>query len=287
MIFAINNLPDANAATDGTLMITQEGTVKLLKPSASSTQEHVISVTISADYTLDSSGGLKIDDNSLSGTITIDDGQLIELDIQKIGTYKDLKTLFYSAKFVGESGNISGKIKFVSPLSFESDSTTTVSSGTITAKIGSVKYSSKTTSGELSIQPASQMACDESLWDHVYHPARLEIVDPCKTVSGIIEAKISEKDGDYHIRLKLDSQYSDLVNSVNIAKQHGDLVVEPICQHKVTQTDAVSACVGFDKHLDIPPVGTHVRITGSYVLDNQHGGWAEIHPVTSIERLDN
>ena len=39
---------------------------------------------------------------------------------------------------------------------------------------------------------------------NVYYPSRLQVVDPCKTVSGIIESKKVEKDGDYHIRLKAD-----------------------------------------------------------------------------------
>ena len=136
------------------------------------------------------------------------------------------------------------------------------------------------TSVKFTITPSN--GCDKSLWDHVYHPNRLQIVQQCITVSGTIEKSISEKDGDYHIRVKLDSQYSNLTNSVNDDKQHGDLVVEPICQHKVTQEDAISACQDFNGHIDIPLVGTHVKITGSYVLDLQHGGWAEIHPVTSI-----
>ncbi|AIC16736.1 hypothetical protein NVIE_024720 [Nitrososphaera viennensis EN76] len=34
--------------------------------------------------------------------------------------------------------------------------------------------------------------------------------------------------------------------------------------------------------LNIPAAGTHVMIIGSYVLDQGHFDWAEIHPVTSI-----
>jgi hypothetical protein len=122
--------------------------------------------------------------------------------------------------------------------------------------------------------------CDQSLWSHVYHPSRLQVVDPCKTVSGIIESKKVEKDGDYHIRLKADPQFANLVNSANIKGQLGDLVLEPICVNPVTQPDAVSACQNFHENISIPPVGSHVQVIGSYVLDNQHGGWAEIHPVT-------
>jgi hypothetical protein len=129
--------------------------------------------------------------------------------------------------------------------------------------------------------------CDESLWQHVYKPQRLKIVDDCKTVIGIIEAIRPEDDGDYHILVKLDWQYADLVNEENVQNQHGDLVVETVCQRPVTQHYAVSACLNFDSnHIDIPPVGSHVKVTGSYVLDLQHSGWAEIHPATAIVVLE-
>jgi hypothetical protein len=59
-------------------------------------------------------------------------------------------------------------------------------------------------------------------------------------------------------------------------------VLEPICVNPVTQRDAVSACQNFHENISIATVGSHVQVTGSYVSDNQHGGWAEIHPVTSM-----
>jgi hypothetical protein len=31
-----------------------------------------------------------------------------------------------------------------------------------------------------------------------------------------------------------------------------------------------------------PPLGAHVRVTGPYVLDEGHQGWAEIHPVWAV-----
>jgi hypothetical protein len=127
--------------------------------------------------------------------------------------------------------------------------------------------------------------CDESLWSHVYNPSRLQVVEPCKTVTGIIESIRTERDGDYHIRLKPDPQFSDLINSANVNGQFGDLVLEPICVNPVTQPDAISACHDFHQNINIPPIGTHVQVTGPYVLDKQHGGWAEIHPVTSISEI--
>jgi len=127
--------------------------------------------------------------------------------------------------------------------------------------------------------------CDQTLWKHVYNPTRLQVVTPCKSVLGVIESKRVEKDGDYHIRVKLDPAFSNLINSANIKNQFGDLVVEPICVNAVTQADAISACQNFHQIITIPPIGNHVNITGSYVLDKEHGNWAEIHPVTSITTI--
>jgi hypothetical protein len=131
----------------------------------------------------------------------------------------------------------------------------------------------------------SSNECDQTLWNHVYNPTRLQVVDNCKSVTGIIESKRVEKDGDFHIRVKLDPPFSNMINSANIRNQFGDLVVEPICVNKVTQADAISACQNFHQNISIPPIGSHVKITGSYVLDKEHGSWAEIHPVTSITTI--
>jgi len=133
--------------------------------------------------------------------------------------------------------------------------------------------------------PAEEGKCDQSLWNHVYNPQRLQVVSPCKSVLGVIESKRVEKDGDYHIRVKLDPPFSNLINSANMKNQFGDLVVEPICVNRVTQADAISACQNFHQNIGIPSIGSHVNITGSYVLDKEHGNWAEIHPVTSITKI--
>jgi hypothetical protein len=140
-------------------------------------------------------------------------------------------------------------------------------------------------SATTSTTPTPGEQCDESLWNHVYNPSRLQVVEPCKTVTGIVESIRTERDGDYHIRLKPDPQFSDLINSANVNGQFGDLVLEPICVNPVTQPDAISACHDFHQIISIPPIGTHVQVIGSYVLDSQHGGWAEIHPVTSISEI--
>ncbi|GAC1329659.1 MAG: hypothetical protein NVSMB17_06200 [Candidatus Dormibacteria bacterium] len=114
---------------------------------------------------------------------------------------------------------------------------------------------------------------------HVYHLYRLHLLDACRTVSGVIAGIRSEKDGDYHIRLTLDPQFETMLRPANHSFQRGDLVLEPICQHDVTQADAIGPCSGGVPHVTIPPIGTHVSATGAYVLDEQHSGWAELHPL--------
>ena len=130
-------------------------------------------------------------------------------------------------------------------------------------------------------QSSAQPVCDVSLWQHVYHPQRLEIREQCISVSGTIQKVRREPDGDDHIQLKLDPAYAGFINKENVARQDGDLVVEPVCENPVTQADAKAACRDYHSDIVVPPVGSHVTIVGSYVLDNDHG-WMEIHPATSI-----
>jgi hypothetical protein len=127
--------------------------------------------------------------------------------------------------------------------------------------------------------------CDSKLWEHVYHKYRLEVIEECKSVTGTIEKIRKEDDGDLHMLLKLDAGQENLLNDKNISGQHGDLVLEPICVNKVTQEDAKEPCSGYVNDVKIPKVGDHVKVTGSYVLDKEHG-WNEIHPVTAIESVN-
>jgi hypothetical protein len=98
------------------------------------------------------------------------------------------------------------------------------------------------------------------------------------TVRGTVEELRWEPDGDLHILL---ATRPGLVNKVNGLYEHGDLVLEEICQGSVTQADAVAACRRVPRHPAIPAVGDKVTVTGSYVLDADHG-WMEIHPVTRL-----
>jgi hypothetical protein len=137
---------------------------------------------------------------------------------------------------------------------------------------------------------AKARSCDASLWTHVYHGRfptaedRLQVINSCLTLSGVIVKARTEKDGDWHIQLDLDPEYQSLLNQANLDKQYGYLVLEPICSRRVSQSDTIAegVCDGFSQAIftrDL--IGKRVTATGAYVIDRQHG-WTELHPVTSI-----
>lgn len=114
---------------------------------------------------------------------------------------------------------------------------------------------------------------------YVYHPARLTVKAACIRVTGIVETIRIEADGDLHIRLRLDPQYTSLLTSGN-SQQQGDMVVEPICVKPVTQADAIDSCKADpDPLTTLPTEGQSVWMEGRYVLDTEHSNWAELHPL--------
>lgn len=134
-------------------------------------------------------------------------------------------------------------------------------------------------------------ACDSTLWNHVYHPTRLIVRSACVTVTGtLVDATAGrqpdgvrrEADGDTHGWLQLDPQFQSMLNAGNRNAEGGNLVFEIICRYPVTQQDAQSACSGYTDHVQLPPVGSHVSLTGTYVQDTFHAQWNEIHPVSSV-----
>lgn len=143
--------------------------------------------------------------------------------------------------------------------------------------------------------------CNPDLWKHVHGrdvngvpgPDRLQIIKPCKTVTGIIEEIEAQEDGDYHVLLRPDPAHFDILLDPrfkgNIDFQDGNLVTEPICAVPILDSNEVKGvCENFSQEFDIE-VGQHVEMTGSYVLDNnedhpENQQWLEIHPITSIRQ---
>lgn len=124
--------------------------------------------------------------------------------------------------------------------------------------------------------------CDTTFWKYVYNPERLQVIDKCKTVTGIIEESNADEDGDQHMLLKLDNGQEDLLTKKNTKKKQGDLVIEAVCANKVTLSKVGNTCNGYINKIQIPKLGDHVKVTGSLVNDT-HNGWNEIHPITKIE----
>jgi len=139
--------------------------------------------------------------------------------------------------------------------------------------------------------PTPETPCDASLWNHVYHPLRLIVKQPCITVAGtIVDATAGKKpdgvrheaDGDTHGWLKVDPEFENLLNAGNISDEQGNLVFEIVCRFHVSQQDAKAACANYTDQVSLPPVGSHVQIVGTLVQDTFHAKWMEIHPVTNI-----
>lgn len=142
-----------------------------------------------------------------------------------------------------------------------------------------------TAPGSAQNAPQSPAAtCDASLWNHVYNPARLQQLAPCLAVTGVIDESDVDADGDQHFLLRLDAGQESLVNKRNAKKKGGELVLEIVCANPTKMKKARSACANYSNPIPIPPVGAHVRVTGTYVIDT-HNGWAEIHPVSSVQRF--
>jgi hypothetical protein len=141
----------------------------------------------------------------------------------------------------------------------------------------------------------SMTGCGDGRWQHVCHPTRLIVRLDCLTVTGtIVDATATqsyhqpdgvrhEGDGDTHGWLQLDPPFATLLNAGNTSDEGGNLVFEIVCHYSVTQADAKPSCAGFTDHTTIPPVGTHVAITGTFVTEKNHAKWNEIHPVSSIK----
>jgi len=134
------------------------------------------------------------------------------------------------------------------------------------------------------VSQSAATGCDASLWNHVYSPRRLQQLAPCISATGIIDESNVDEDGDQHFLLKLDPGQDALLNKRNQKKKSGELVLEIVCANPTTLKKPKAACAGYTNPVPVLPVGTHVRATGTYVLDT-HNGWNEIHPVSKLERM--
>lgn len=124
--------------------------------------------------------------------------------------------------------------------------------------------------------------CDEIVWQHVYAPSRLKVIEVCTAVEGRVLSLHEAEDGDLHIAL--DPDQKSVLNLRNAAHTHRTLVVEIVCEHPSSEPESVAACGSYRSAITVPKAGDRVRVTGSYVIDTE-SGWSEIHPVSRVEIL--
>jgi hypothetical protein len=129
---------------------------------------------------------------------------------------------------------------------------------------------------------------------NVFTPGRLQVVTDCTAVRVIVLASFQDpEDGDYHVNLKPDPEFEQLLNHANLvqvgtlvvelvpADQAGCMVGQPPRPPHVNEDYGI--CTG--ANVAVPSAGDHVEVIGPYVLDRDHG-WMEIHPAWHFQLLD-
>ena len=154
----------------------------------------------------------------------------------------------------------------------------------LSAAVGIVVVTTDLTANARHEQLGTAPGCDPHMWDRVYSPGRLRVINRCIAATGVIAESNADEDGDQHMLLKLDPGQDQLLNKRNRKKKEGALVTEIVCVNPTTQKKPKKACAGYKNSVPVPAVGSHVKITGSYVIDT-HNGWAEIHPVSLVEPI--
>ncbi len=119
----------------------------------------------------------------------------------------------------------------------------------------------------------------------VYHPDRLQVLDPCRHAEGTVAAVIREEDGDVHIWFLPDPGYAGLLNSENHFQGRPAMLAEitPRCPGPSSPPDARAAARCPASDLPVPAIGDHIAVDGPWVLDAGHR-WLEIHPVQALAR---
>lgn len=169
--------------------------------------------------------------------------------------------------------------------------------GAVVLLVAATVFAADSAPGDETGTASSSPQCDSKLQIHVYDPDRLTAQQQCIDVTGtIVDATVDqsvhhadgvrhEPDGDSHGWLRVDPPFKKLLDSGNMTDEKGNLVFEIICRYPIAadpaEDKARKACEGYTDHVQLPPLGSHVRMVGTYVHDDKHG-WNEIHPVTSI-----
>lgn len=115
---------------------------------------------------------------------------------------------------------------------------------------------------------------------YIYEKERLRVIKDTLTLEGTVKLVFSELDGDYHIRLKIDSGTIKLSRK-NYTLQDSCIVLEIVCGHKAIFPISCT-CGDYQNQIQIPLVGEHIKVTGRLVFDKRHR-WTELHSVYNIQ----
>ncbi len=117
-----------------------------------------------------------------------------------------------------------------------------------------------------------------NVFNETYDPERLRIIDTCRVVEGVvIGPPFITGDGDYCFDLEPSPQYKGMlsIGSIVLRKSRLHIEIVPADQEKLLSQLGGGLCPG-----------DRVRVKGVFVIDTDHGLWAEIHPVITIEVLE-
>ena len=114
---------------------------------------------------------------------------------------------------------------------------------------------------------APTVACRPTDQDRdVSHPARLAVLAACLRVSGTVAFIRQEADGDLHLGLALDGLYAHVV-AANQGAEPGDLVIEPVCELRVTQAGAIATCAAESRPVARAADSRRARLNGGPLRD--------------------
>jgi len=126
--------------------------------------------------------------------------------------------------------------------------------------------------------------CDPNLWEHTFNRFSLRTLPggECVRVTGTVRYVYgNHMDGDRCLDIEPEPPYQFLVNDASPNKL---IVVEAICQMRPDFWPARPTCDSLVGQPRMPAlsVGMRVEVIGRLVTDRWHGGFTEIHPISSI-----
>jgi hypothetical protein len=124
-------------------------------------------------------------------------------------------------------------------------------------------------------QKSENCPLSHNVFEHTHTPSRLRIVNTCVEVVGVVSIPpFVPEDGDYCFDILPQETFTLGIGNYLLRKGGLHIEVVPADQDRVLTPIGGGVCPG-----DL------VRVKGVWVVDTDHGMWAEIHPALEIEVL--